>query len=165
MAAVPTCIGFIGPSGAGKSTVIARALPILRAEGLRVAVLKHSHHALERPGSDSARFTAAGADGVAVVGADGVWLPGAPPEADPRGLAARWFGSADLVLVEGFRAAELPAFRVERPGLAADPGWVARGPVLGWIAGPARPGAIPIDDPRAIAAAIRAAAAQLREIG
>lgn len=165
MAEVPTCIGFIGPSGAGKSTVIARALPFLRAAGLRVAVLKHSHHALERPGSDSARFAAAGADGVAVVGADGIWLPGAPAEVDPRGLAARCFPTADLVLVEGFRAAQLPSFRVERSGLPNDPSWESRGPLLGWIAGPTRAGAIPIDDPSAIAAAIRAAAAQLREIG
>ena len=63
MGAEPVCIGFIGPSGAGKSTVIERIVPLLRAGGLRVGVLKHSHHPFERPGSDSDRFCRSEADG------------------------------------------------------------------------------------------------------
>ena len=40
---MPPVVGFVGPSGSGKTTLITRVLPVLRAEGLRVAVLKHAH--------------------------------------------------------------------------------------------------------------------------
>jgi len=162
--AEPVCIGFIGPSGAGKSTVIERIVPLLRAGGLRVGVLKHSHHPFERPGSDSDRFCRSEADGVAVLAPDGLWMPRPASDPCPRALAGRIFAGFDLVLVEGFRGAGLPAFHVARPGTPPDPR-PAPGPHLGTIAGRELAGALPIDAPAVIAAAVRAAAAQLRATG
>ena len=49
--------GFAGYSGSGKTTLIERVLPGLIAHGLRVSVIKHTHHDvdLDRPGKDSYR--------------------------------------------------------------------------------------------------------------
>lgn len=59
----PPLFGISGRSGQGKTTLIEALLPWLRAHGLIVNVIKHSHHSieLEPPGKDSARFRRAGA--------------------------------------------------------------------------------------------------------
>src|SRR5690554_7816348 len=60
--------GIAGRSGSGKTTLIEAMLPLLQAMGLRVNVIKHSHHdlQLEPPHKDSARFRQAGAQEVMV---------------------------------------------------------------------------------------------------
>jgi molybdopterin-guanine dinucleotide biosynthesis protein B len=99
--------GIAGYSGAGKTTLIERILPRLTGLGLRVAVLKHTHHDfdIDRPGKDSFRQRAAGASEV-LLASRARWalmseLRGAP---EP-GLAeyVGHFSPADLVLVEGFK--------------------------------------------------------------
>ena len=111
---VPAAIlGIAGPSGSGKTTLIERLLPVLRSAGLRVSTVKHVHHAVEldRPGKDSWRHRAAGAEEVMVALPDG-WVlfhPGGG-RADPRRLTGA-MASVDLVLVEGFRA--LPMDKIE----------------------------------------------------
>ena len=61
-------MSFAGPSSSGMTTLIEAMLPVFAARGLRVNVIKHSHHdvALEPPGKDSARFRAAGAQEVMI---------------------------------------------------------------------------------------------------
>ena len=39
--------GIAGRSGSGKTTLIEAMLPLLRARGLAVSVIKHSHHDFE----------------------------------------------------------------------------------------------------------------------
>ena len=48
-------IGLAGWSGAGKTTLLAQLIPVLVARGVRVATLKHAHHAfdIDHPGKDS----------------------------------------------------------------------------------------------------------------
>src|ERR1700749_5202174 len=57
-------IGLAGWSGAGKTTLLTRVIPHLRAEGLRVSVIKHAHHKfdIDTPGKDSWRHREAGAE-------------------------------------------------------------------------------------------------------
>ncbi len=59
-------IGFVGPSSVGKTTLLEALVPELQRRGLWVGVVKHSRHEVDvdRPGKDSARLTAAGADAV-----------------------------------------------------------------------------------------------------
>ncbi|HWZ09972.1 MAG TPA: molybdopterin-guanine dinucleotide biosynthesis protein MobB, partial [Xanthobacteraceae bacterium] len=40
-------IGLAGWSGAGKTTLITRVVPLLNRRGIRVATVKHAHHAFE----------------------------------------------------------------------------------------------------------------------
>ena len=48
--------GFAGFSGSGKTTLIEKLIPVLRARGLTVFLIKHAHHGfgVDRPGKDSA---------------------------------------------------------------------------------------------------------------
>lgn len=111
-------LGFAGYSGSGKTTLIERLLPRLVADGLRVSVLKQSHHEVEfdSPGKDSWRHRQAGAHEV-LLATPARWLlarelRGAPaPGLDE--LVAR-LAPCDLVLVEGFRHAALDKLEVHR---------------------------------------------------
>lgn len=122
---LPRVFGVAGRSGSGKTTLIEAMLPVLRAGGLRVNVIKHSHHdiALEPPGKDSARFRAAGAQEVMIASpyrfAIVHELRG-QPEPDLAGQLAR-LAPADLTLVEGFRQLAIPRIEVWRPAAGQAP--------------------------------------------
>lgn len=100
-------LGFAGYSGSGKTTLIERLLPLMRADGLVVAVVKQSHHDVEvdQPGKDSWRHRQAGASEVLLT-SPRRWmlvheLDGAP-EPELAELLPR-LSPCDLCLVEGFR--------------------------------------------------------------
>ena len=63
MANIPV-IGFAAFSGTGKTTLIEKIVRNLKAQGFRVAVIKHDAHKFEidKEGKDSWRFSKAGAD-------------------------------------------------------------------------------------------------------
>ena len=117
-------IGCCAYSGTGKTTLLAGLLPRLQARGLRVAVVKHAHHAFEmdQPGKDSHSLRLAGAHQVLVASRKRMaWVREFQPEReepslqdaldalDPRGL--------DLVLVEGFKHESYPKIELHRPRL------------------------------------------------
>ncbi|MFN3717109.1 MAG: molybdopterin-guanine dinucleotide biosynthesis protein B [Thiobacillus sp.] len=109
--------GIAGFSGSGKTTLIERVLPGLRERGLAVAVLKHTHHAvdLDQPGKDSWRAREAGAAAVLLVSdARSALLlehrAGQPTLAD---LLAR-LPPCDLVLVEGWKRSPIAKLEVHR---------------------------------------------------
>lgn len=111
-------LGIAGYSGAGKTTLIEKLLAAFVARGLAVSVIKQSHHDVEvdRPGKDSWRHRQAGAHEVLLTSPQR-WmlvneLHGAP-EPDLDALLAR-LGPCDLILVEGFRHADLPKLEVWR---------------------------------------------------
>jgi molybdopterin-guanine dinucleotide biosynthesis adapter protein len=120
--------GFVGASGSGKTTLIARVLPALRAEGLRVAVLKHAHCGfdMDRPGKDSYRVREAGASEV-LIASRSRWahlgeLEGDLDEPPFRELLERFEpGRVDVVLVEGFARECYPKIEVYRPALGEPP--------------------------------------------
>ncbi|GJD48723.1 Molybdopterin-guanine dinucleotide biosynthesis adapter protein [Methylobacterium crusticola] len=111
-------IGLAGWSGAGKTTLLTRLIPVLAARGLRVATLKHAHHAfdVDPPGKDSRRHRDAGAQEVIVSSARrSVQIREVGEGAEPTlaGLLRR-LGPCDLVLVEGFKRAAHPKLEVFR---------------------------------------------------
>ncbi len=63
--------GIAGWSGSGKTTLIEKLLPLFRARGLVVSLIKHTHHGfdIDKPGKDSWRFREAGAQEVMLAGA------------------------------------------------------------------------------------------------
>ena len=109
--------GISGYSGSGKTTLIERVLPVLAARGLRVAVLKHTHHSvdLDQPGKDSWRAREAGAAAVLLVSdarsALLVEHRAAPPEFAEL-LAS--LPPCDLVLVEGWKREPIAKLEVHR---------------------------------------------------
>lgn len=114
-------LGVAGWSGSGKTTLIERLLPLFAAQGLRVSVIKQTHHDVEvdRPGKDSWRHRMAGAGEVLLTGPRR-WmlvgeLRGAPEPTLEEHL--RRLSPCDLVLVEGFKHTRLPKLEVRREAL------------------------------------------------
>ncbi len=122
----PILLGLAGWSGSGKTTLLCAILPHLTAAGLTVSTIKHAHHALDldRPGKDSYRHRQAGAREVLLAGGERWALFRETPEGAPdlKTLAAR-LAPVDLVLVEGFRAYDMPRLEIFRPALGKPPLW------------------------------------------
>ncbi len=118
-------VGFCGPSGVGKTVLVERLLPLLRAGGQRVSVIKHAHKRfdIDQPGKDSFRHRAAGATEVLIASDQRLALlrefevPGMPTV---HQLLAE-LSPADWVLVEGFKHADLPKVEVYRAALGQPP--------------------------------------------
>lgn len=114
-------LGVVGRSGSGKTTLLEYLLPQLTAQGLRVNVIKHSHHdlALEPPHKDSARLRAAGAAEVLLTSPYRFALihelRGAAEPTLTEQLAR--LSAADLTLVEGFKREPIPKLEVHRPSV------------------------------------------------
>ncbi|MDO6384758.1 MULTISPECIES: molybdopterin-guanine dinucleotide biosynthesis protein B [unclassified Uliginosibacterium] len=113
--------GISGWSGSGKTTLIEALIPLFTARGLRVSLIKHTHHGfdIDKPGKDSFRFRAAGASEVMLAGEQRWALMRElreEPQASLTELLAR-LSPCDLVLVEGFKSAELAKIEVHRPAL------------------------------------------------
>ena len=117
-------ISIVGYSGAGKTTLIEKLLRELSQRGLRVATIKHTHHAgaLDTPGKDSWRYTQAGAAMSLLVTDAGVQLVASDmKECDPKQLGQHFMPDADLVLAEGFSHAPGVKIEVLRRARSAEP--------------------------------------------
>lgn len=117
----PRILGITGWSGSGKTTLLEYLLPQLAAQGLRVNVIKHSHHDLELEPAhkDSARLRAAGAAEVLLASPYRFALihelRGAPEPTLAEQVAR--LSAADLTLVEGFKREPIPKLEIHRPAL------------------------------------------------
>jgi molybdopterin-guanine dinucleotide biosynthesis protein B len=118
-AAAPRAFAVVGFSNSGKTELICRLLPLLAARGLRVAVLKHSHHPdlhQEDRGKDTWRYRQAGAHAVALAAPGLVQVTrsfaGDPPLEQVLAMLA---AAADLIIVEGYKTGPLPKVAVLRP--------------------------------------------------
>ena len=119
--------GIAGHSGMGKTTLLERLVPALRARGLSVSLIKHSHKAIkiDRPGKDSHRLREAGCHEVLLLGRER-WalmheLRGEPEP--PLELLLGHMAPCDLVLVEGFKGGDFPKLEVWRAELGKPTLW------------------------------------------
>lgn len=118
-------LAVVGWSGSGKTTLLEFLVSRLSARGLRVNIVKHSHHdiELEPPHKDSARLRMAGAAEVMIASPYRYAIlrelrgEGEPPLAEQLARLA----PADLTLVEGYKWEPLPKLEVFRPGLGRAP--------------------------------------------
>lgn len=96
-------LAFAAYSGTGKTTLIEKLVRSLKAEGLRLAVIKHDGHRfdMDREGKDSWRFTQAGADISIISSAEKTALI----EQRELSLAqvAAMVHDVDIILVEGYK--------------------------------------------------------------
>lgn len=118
-------LAVVGWSGSGKTTLLEFLVSRLAARGLRVNIVKHSHHdiELEPPRKDSARLRMAGAAEVMIASPYRyAILRELRGEDEPplREQIAR-LAPADLTLVEGYKWEPLPKLEVYRPALGRAP--------------------------------------------
>ena len=120
-------ISIVGKSESGKTTLIEKLIPVLKARGYRVGVVKHAHHGfdMDRKGKDSHRHKAAGADTVMIASPGRIAMV---KDVVGEGLEdlRPYFEDMDLLISEGFkrdRAPKIEVFRAERhaqPACLAD---------------------------------------------
>jgi molybdopterin-guanine dinucleotide biosynthesis adapter protein len=127
-------IGIAGWKNSGKTTLTCRLVEEFTRRGLRVATIKHAHHAftIDDGATDSARHRRAGAGQVAIVSAARVAV--ITELADQREPSLEEIivrlSACDLIIVEGYKRANLPKVEARRTAqldkrsLAADDPWV-----------------------------------------
>jgi len=114
-------LAVVGWSGSGKTSLLEKLVAGLSDAGLRVNIVKHSHHdiALEPPRKDSARLRLAGAAEVMIASPYRIAIMRelrGQPEPPLAELLTR-LSPADLTLVEGYKWETLPKIEVHRPAL------------------------------------------------
>lgn len=112
-------LGFVATSGTGKTTLLSQVIPLLKNSGLKIGVIKHSHHnfELDHPGKDSFRLRHAGADSTIIVSRYRraiitEFSDIKEPELDEQ--IKLFTDPIDLILVEGFKQAPIPKIEVHR---------------------------------------------------
>ena len=142
-------VGFAGYSGVGKTTLIEQLIPLLKAHGLRVSVVKHAHHGfdIDHAGKDTWRHRQAGAFEVVVASDKRLALMREfeqPARLTVHQMLAELYEGVDWVLVEGFRDADLLRIEVWRTPGAQRPAESPRYPDDEFIT------AIATDDPASL---------------
>jgi len=118
-------LGFIAPSGTGKTTLLCKLIPLLRARGLRVAVIKHSHHNIDidKPGKDTYVLRQAGANQT-LLASKQRWALMVENEAQEDEINLNELiqhldqSQLDLILVEGFKHSNFQKIELYRQDLS-----------------------------------------------
>ena len=110
-------VAFVSKSGTGKTTLLEKVISRLKGRGYRVGAIKHDAHRfdIDRPGKDSFRLTAAGADTMVISSPEKlamVKMHAAPPSVED--LFTAFFTDVDIVLAEGFKSSSFPKIEVHR---------------------------------------------------
>ncbi|MES9904095.1 MAG: molybdopterin-guanine dinucleotide biosynthesis protein B, partial [Sedimenticola sp.] len=114
-------LGFAAYSGTGKTTLLKKLLPLLKGKGLRVGMVKHTHHEfdIDQPGKDSYELRKAGADEMLVAsGRRWALMVETGKSGDP--VLQEMIGhlnqaNLDLILVEGFKHERMLKIELHRP--------------------------------------------------
>ncbi|MEI7868157.1 MAG: molybdopterin-guanine dinucleotide biosynthesis protein B [Candidatus Methylumidiphilus sp.] len=130
-------LGLAGYSGTGKTTLLKQIIPLLKKKGLRVGLIKKSHHDFEidKPGKDSYELRMAGASPVMLSSSHRRAIITEHEAVRERSLAEElsFFDQSgvDIILVEGFKLERFPKIELHRPSLGkpllfpADPSIIA----------------------------------------
>ncbi len=116
-------LGFAAFSGTGKTTLLKQLLPLLREQGLRIGMIKHTHHDfdIDQPGKDSYELRKAGASEMLVAsGCRWALMVETEKSGDPvlQDMVNRLDQSTlDLILVEGFKHEQFPKIELHRESL------------------------------------------------
>lgn len=107
-------IGFAAWSGTGKTTLIEKLVFSLKAQGYRIAVIKHDAHRFEidKKGKDSWRFAKAGADMTLISSAEKTAIIEQRERSFEQNLGM--IHDVDLVLVEGYKQEHIPKIGISR---------------------------------------------------
>lgn len=116
-------LGFVAASGTGKTTLLTQLIPLLKNHGLRIGLIKHSHHNvdIDHQGKDSYRLRMAGATPVMLVSPYRRAIITELNAAQEPGLNEQltFFDQSalDLLLIEGFKSEAFPKIELHRTAL------------------------------------------------
>ena len=116
-------LGFAAASGTGKTTLLKQLIPLLKAQGLRIGLIKHSHHQadIDHPGKDSYVLRQAGATPVMLSSSTrrALIIEHETPAEPSLNEELRYFDqtAVDLILVEGFKRESFPKIELCRAEL------------------------------------------------
>ena len=114
---IPPVVSIVGYSGSGKTTLIEKLISALKRRGLRIGTIKHDVHGFEmdQPGKDSWWHKQAGAATTVITSPKQVGMVmDSDHDHHPLELLFLMAGM-DIVIVEGFKRANLPKIEVFRP--------------------------------------------------
>lgn len=111
----PFVAAVSGVKNSGKTTFLSKLIPVLKEQGMKVAVIKHDGHEFvpDVEGTDSYRLKAAGAYGCAVFSRNRWMVVKDEPDMDEQTLI-RAFPEADIILLEGLKDSSYPKFEIIR---------------------------------------------------
>jgi molybdopterin-guanine dinucleotide biosynthesis protein MobB len=117
-------IGFSAYSGSGKTTLLEKLIPALSTRKLRVAVIKHAHHSfdIDYPEKDSYKIRKAGAQQI-LISSKNRWAMIHEHQSENSELTLQeallhiTVDNIDLVIVEGFKSAQIAKIEIHRPAL------------------------------------------------
>ena len=119
---MPPVLAIVGQSRSGKTTLIEKLVPEFKRRGLRVGVVKHTHHQVDfdQPGKDSYRHKAAGAEAVILASAGQVAMV-KDGDGDRLETLIPLMADMNLVVAEGFKHGDFPKIEVLRQACSAEP--------------------------------------------
>ncbi|MHB8073642.1 molybdopterin-guanine dinucleotide biosynthesis protein B [Desulfosporosinus fructosivorans] len=112
---IPVISFVAAKSGSGKTTLMVKVIRELRAEGLKIATIKHDAHSfdMDKPGKDTWRLAEAGANIVAISSPKKLAIIEKVEEKTLDEIIERISG-VDLILTEGFKKGGKPSIEVFR---------------------------------------------------
>lgn len=116
---IPPTLCIVGQSNSGKTSLIEQILPILKQEGLTVAVIKRDGHdkaVFDHDGKDTWRFAKAGADSIVLATPTRIFKVEKLPEELHLDELVWGYKHMGLVLTEGFKHSAFPKIEVVRHG-------------------------------------------------
>jgi len=145
-------LAVVGPSNSGKTDLICRLLEWFSAQGIRAAVLKHTHHQqIGDDGKDTGRYRQAGARLVALAAPGLLQITRSSAEEPPLdAILAELAPGADLILVEGYKTSDLPKIGLAPPDAASKLPDYPR--LVAWVSARPLPTHLPVFNPLQVAA-------------
>ena len=113
----PPVLCFVGRKNSGKTTLMEKVIAGLTAGGDPAAAAKHAAPRFEndRPGKDSYRFSAAGADTTVISSPEKTAVDLHHREEIPlEAILSRFVEGVDIILAEGYKASRFPKIEVHR---------------------------------------------------
>ncbi len=110
-------ISIVGKSHSGKTTLLESIIAELKQRDLKVAIVKHSHHAndLDTTSKDTWRFTRAGSELSAINSLDHLAIyRRTDGYFDPQEISSFVLWDYDIILTEGFKSSNYPKIEVHR---------------------------------------------------
>jgi len=145
----PKALAIVGSSNSGKTELICRLLEWFSAQGVRAAVLKHTHHQqIGDDSKDTGRYRQAGARLVALA-APGLLQITISQEPPLDELLAELAPMADFILVEGYKTSDLPKIGLAPPDATSPLPDYPR--LLAWVSARPLPTQLPVYNPLQVA--------------